>query len=504
MPKVIGSTSSGIKLTIPSRGEKNWDELIENSCFVPLSAHNHEGGGKGDKLNTDALNDEAVTEAKLDSATQTKLAQIATNTSNISTNAFEISSLADQHALTVSQVNDIALWNLDNLNDVSSTAPTSGQALAWNGSQWAPTTISGGSGSSTVYVIDSQTAASNYTSTPGDTLYITAYNVDFTVTNVDTSYLNIFISSSAGMPLFTYLNTCNVVCRSSLSFAEARSCQINVYGTIRLFQESDDYTGIIDNSTINCRGALQFYLDSAYASNISINSSYIGAGQVEFSSGTGSRTDNINVTNNSSIYVKRYNLASSTSPLRISGGAKIFVSEVINGGAEIFDQNAALMYDNALDYYGSLEFNETDFTSTVPIAARYELSTNQIGFGTATFANFDTTVKSVGNLTLSSGKAVIPISGFYNISAGMAITTIDNATDTARVNAVIRVNTDALAQEYCTQEGNTQAVITTISTMTYLERGDEVGLELTAINDDSSTMTLNGGSTTFLSINRVN
>jgi collagen type VII alpha len=36
--------------------------------------------------------------------------------------------------------------NLSQLADVADTTPTSGQALAWNGSAWAPTTISGGSG----------------------------------------------------------------------------------------------------------------------------------------------------------------------------------------------------------------------------------------------------------------------------------------------------------------------------------------------------------------------
>ena len=36
--------------------------------------------------------------------------------------------------------------NLSQLADVSNTTPTSGQALAWNGSAWAPTTISGGGG----------------------------------------------------------------------------------------------------------------------------------------------------------------------------------------------------------------------------------------------------------------------------------------------------------------------------------------------------------------------
>ena len=36
--------------------------------------------------------------------------------------------------------------NLSQLADVADTTPTSGQALAWNGSAWAPTTISGGGG----------------------------------------------------------------------------------------------------------------------------------------------------------------------------------------------------------------------------------------------------------------------------------------------------------------------------------------------------------------------
>jgi hypothetical protein len=39
--------------------------------------------------------------------------------------------------------------NLNQLADVTNTTPTTGQALAWNGSAWAPTTISGGGGGGT-------------------------------------------------------------------------------------------------------------------------------------------------------------------------------------------------------------------------------------------------------------------------------------------------------------------------------------------------------------------
>jgi hypothetical protein len=51
---------------------------------------------------------------------------------------------------TISALNTNALWNANKLQglDVSTTAPTSGQALAWNGTAWAPATLSGSGGSS--------------------------------------------------------------------------------------------------------------------------------------------------------------------------------------------------------------------------------------------------------------------------------------------------------------------------------------------------------------------
>lgn len=50
----------------------------------------------------------------------------------------------------ISAQNTTALWNANQLQgrNVSTTAPTTGQALAWDGTAWAPTTVSGGSGSS--------------------------------------------------------------------------------------------------------------------------------------------------------------------------------------------------------------------------------------------------------------------------------------------------------------------------------------------------------------------
>ncbi len=42
------------------------------------------------------------------------------------------------------QISDISNHNLEDLGDVSSTAPSTGQALVWNGTSWAPGNVSGG------------------------------------------------------------------------------------------------------------------------------------------------------------------------------------------------------------------------------------------------------------------------------------------------------------------------------------------------------------------------
>ena len=82
---------------------------------------------------------------------------------NSSTGAFSINSTTDNisegslNLYYTSTRFDTRLGqsNLNQLADVSNTTPTSGQALAWNGSSWAPTTISsgggGGSGTSTMF-----------------------------------------------------------------------------------------------------------------------------------------------------------------------------------------------------------------------------------------------------------------------------------------------------------------------------------------------------------------
>ena len=75
-------TGNNLYITIPQRGTTNWDEKIKDGCFQRISDHDHTPG-KG----------AAIQEAALDSPLQTKIAAIATNTSNIATNASDILAL---------------------------------------------------------------------------------------------------------------------------------------------------------------------------------------------------------------------------------------------------------------------------------------------------------------------------------------------------------------------------------------------------------------------------
>ena len=76
---------------------------------------------------------------------------------NSSTGTFSLSANSDQVSEGSSNLfytnarfdSRLGQSNLTALADVADTTPTTGQALAWNGSAWAPTTISGGSGGGT-------------------------------------------------------------------------------------------------------------------------------------------------------------------------------------------------------------------------------------------------------------------------------------------------------------------------------------------------------------------
>lgn len=57
--------SSGLTLSVPSQGSKNWGTSFKNNFATPISAHDHTGGGKGLQISTNALASNAVTDPKI-------------------------------------------------------------------------------------------------------------------------------------------------------------------------------------------------------------------------------------------------------------------------------------------------------------------------------------------------------------------------------------------------------------------------------------------------------
>jgi len=56
--------SSGLTLTIPLRGEVNWETVVR-TAFSAISAHDHTGSGNGLQIATAAIATDAVTDAKI-------------------------------------------------------------------------------------------------------------------------------------------------------------------------------------------------------------------------------------------------------------------------------------------------------------------------------------------------------------------------------------------------------------------------------------------------------
>lgn len=86
MSKQLGSQiGNNLVITIPSRGETNWDVLIETLCFQKISDHDHTGNGKGTKISTAALEDSSITTVKIadDAVTGDKIADNSITSAHI-------------------------------------------------------------------------------------------------------------------------------------------------------------------------------------------------------------------------------------------------------------------------------------------------------------------------------------------------------------------------------------------------------------------------------------
>lgn len=376
MPKVIGSASgNNLKITIPARGEKNWDELIENSCFTPISNHSHTGNGDGAKIDTDALEDGAVTNAKLESAIQGKLTQVDSNTTSIanlqtdvtnntnsitnnsntiSAHTTDITNLQNDitnntnsitnNSNTIStHTTDISMiqqWNLANLNDVASTAPTSGQVLSWNGTSWTPATSSGGS--SNVYDFNSVAAAQAYSPSAGDVIIMSSSLVDLDDLSIDLANVTIFVPMTGAF--FNNLTRCNVIARGSISVKNTEGCNITTEGTFNAVATDSGAITTIKESTIKCNDLSVFVDDTQGATRVIFQDVNINASGA-FSSGFGDHLDAVHLGTSANITVERLNfgntieqdlkIISDSAVLKVTGGGSSTANIYTSSGSSI-------------------------------------------------------------------------------------------------------------------------------------------------------------------------
>lgn len=67
LPTALADTtlSSGLTLTIPSQGSRNWGSTFQNNFAQKISEHDHTGSGKGLQISTNAIATNAATDAKI-------------------------------------------------------------------------------------------------------------------------------------------------------------------------------------------------------------------------------------------------------------------------------------------------------------------------------------------------------------------------------------------------------------------------------------------------------
>lgn len=249
MAEQLGSsTGNNLFITLPSRGDTNWDELVKLLVFQKISDHDHTGSGSGAKITTAAITDANVTEAKLATnsvttakitdanVTTAKLADSSVTTAKIAADAVDGTKIADNSitashivdgtiitadvaddAITTAKIVDGAVTSnklnnnvvLASLHDVSAGSPSTGQVIKWNGSAWAKDVV----GATT---ISSTTAFNAYTPQKGDTIVLNTESIyNFTS---DIEGLTIFADTSIVNFTDITVKRCTIISDAAVNF----------------------------------------------------------------------------------------------------------------------------------------------------------------------------------------------------------------------------------------------------------------------------------------------
>lgn len=318
-------TSSELQVKVPIQGETNWSESFKTEFAQKIVEHDHTGAnGKGSKISTAALEDNAVTTLKItdSSVTTAKIADDAVTGAKIADNSITADHIVDGTIIAADVANDaittdkildsnvttakiadsnvttakiadanvttakIADANvtaskigsdvvLSTLNNVSSTSPTAGQVLKWDGSEWAPGTDQAGSGGGSITIIANQTDANSYSPSEGDTLKITA---DVTFDNVTFNKIKMYVAETNTLTFNRgTIDNCEILGGNVTFKAQPtqtitlKNSKISACDTVAIYQDKtnqdDVVTIIVKNVDIVCK-EYSYYMSFSTASAI--------------------------------------------------------------------------------------------------------------------------------------------------------------------------------------------------------------------------------------------
>lgn len=94
--------TQGLTITVPTDGTRNWGQVLYDSCWVNISAHDHTAD-KGNLIGTNALATDAVTTIKItdQNVTTAKIADLNVTTGKIAAEAVTSDKLAKNIGSTV-------------------------------------------------------------------------------------------------------------------------------------------------------------------------------------------------------------------------------------------------------------------------------------------------------------------------------------------------------------------------------------------------------------------
>ena len=257
----LGNTDE-LQLKVPVKGETNWSDSFKNEFAQKIVEHDHTGvSGKGSKISEAALETDAVTTAKIKdlNVTTAKVADLNVTTAKIADLNVTTAKIANANVTADKIGSDVVI---STLNNVSSSAPTSGQVLKWSGSEWAPATDA--SAAAGTVVLANQTDVNTYTPTPGDVISITA-TTDLTFSAELNGVVILKGNDESKLTFNNNLFSCVIKTRGDIDFRN-----LNTDGTELQARQCDIHCKDLEVKNTALNSKIQVYASSIVCLNIQV------------------------------------------------------------------------------------------------------------------------------------------------------------------------------------------------------------------------------------------